>query len=185
LLTELGIAFESVTVDIFAGGGGTPDYRRINPTGKVPFLEDGEIGIFESGAILIYLADKYGSGKIAPTLEDSTRAEYLQWLFFAQTTIEGPATRLFANRTFLKNQPDAEERAKSAIKELHAKVPIVRDVLAAKKYLLGDSLTAADIMLGSALFWIASAGGLEDFPVLAAYLQRLRERPAFELVFGT
>lgn len=186
LLAELGLGYEKVPVGIFSGAGKEPDYLAVNPTGKVPFLVDDGVAIFESGAILIYLADTYGAGNLAPALDDSARAEYLQWIFFAQTTLEAPATKLFANLTFLRERPGAGERAAEAEAELIAKAPIVAAVLGSRTYLLGDRFTAADIMLGTTLYWIASAGGgaLDKLPVLAAYYRRLAERAAFQATFG-
>ncbi|MCA9661644.1 MAG: glutathione S-transferase family protein [Myxococcales bacterium] len=184
LLEELGVAYTPVPVGIFSGDARKPAYLATNPTGKVPFLVDGEVAIFESGAILIYLADKYGAGEVAPAQDDPARGEYLQWLFFAQTTIEGPATRLFANRTFLRERPSAGERAAEAEAELIAKAPIVAPVLESRTYLLGDRFTAADVMLGSALYWVAGGGALDKLPTLAAYYGRLAARPAFQRIFG-
>lgn len=184
LLEEIGVDYEKVTVGVFTGDTHKPEYLAQNPTGKVPFLIEGEAAIFESGAILIYLADRYGLGTIAPALDDPARAEYLQWLFFAQTTIEGPATQLFANRTFLSGRANAVERAAAAEAELIAKAPIVSAVLESRTYLLGDRFTAADIMLGSSLYWVKGGGSLDKLPILAAYYDRLSHRPAFERIFG-
>src|SRR5262245_41321854 len=79
LLEELGMAYERIHVDIFAGEGRASAYLAKNPLGKVPFLEDGDAGIFESGAIVAYLADRYGIPRVSPELTSPRRAEYLQW----------------------------------------------------------------------------------------------------------
>lgn len=182
LLSELGVAYETVPVKIF--GERPPEYLAVNPTGKVPFLEEADARIFESGAIVIYLADRYGAGVLAPRLDDAERAAYLQWIFFTQLNLEGPVARLFANRTFLRDRPGAAERAQEAQAEAQAKAALLEAHLATHAHLVGDRFTAADIMLGSTLFWMDRSQGLDGLPALRAYFERLRERPAFQTTFA-
>ena len=101
------MAYELINVDIFAGEGRRPGYLAKNPLGKVPFLEDGDAAIFESGAIVAYLADRYGIPRLAPALEGPRRARYLQWMFYAPVTLDSPATRIFANRCLFPGEEGA------------------------------------------------------------------------------
>ena len=178
------MAYEMVQVDIFVGEGHKPAYLAKNPLGKVPFLEDGDAGIFESGAIVAYLADKYGVPRIAPELASPRRAEYLQWMFFAPATLDSPATRLVANRYLFPSKDGAEERALQAQKEFAGPAKVLERALAGRTLLVGEEFSAADIMVGSALVWADKARGLNDYPALKAYLERLAARPAFQKVFA-
>lgn len=180
LLHEMGVPFAVERVDVLKGAGAVPAYRAVNPTGKVPFLEDGEVQIFESGAILIYLADLHGAGILAPRIDERGRAEYLQWIFFTQTTLETPATRAFANRTFLRERPGAGDRAAEALAEVEAKAKLLETHLGSREVLVGDRFSAADIMLATTLFWLSRADGLGGLPVLRAYFERHSARPAFK-----
>jgi glutathione S-transferase len=184
LLEELGVAYEVIQVDIFAGEGHKPAYLAKNPLGKVPFLEDGDAGIFESGAIVAYLADKFGIPRIAPELTSQSRAEYLQWMFFAPVTLDSPATRLAANRYMFPSKEGAEERAIQAAKELAGPAKVLERALTGRPFLVGGEFSAADVMVGSALVWADKARGIEDYPALKAYVGRLAERPAFQKAYA-
>ncbi|MEZ4450266.1 MAG: glutathione S-transferase family protein [Nannocystaceae bacterium] len=178
LLHELDLPFTTRPVDIFRGVD--DGYRAVNPTGKVPFLEHGEVRIFESGAILVYLADRFGDFALAPRLDDPDRGAYLQWIFFTQTTLEPPAARVFGNRTFLRARPGAAERAQEAQVEAESRAKILEAAVGGRRFLVGDRFTAADVMLGSTLFWLAGGDALSGLPALRAYYEGLAQRPAFQ-----
>jgi glutathione S-transferase len=184
LLDELGLAYERIDVDIFAGAGRSDEYLARNATGKVPFLEDGEVAIFESGAIVTYLADTYGVPALAPELTSPDRARYLQWMFYAPATLDGPTTRLFAARYLYPSREGAEERARAAEHEFSTAARALERGLGERTHLLGDRFSAADVMIGSALVWADRAGGLVRYPVLKRYLGTLSERPSFQRVFA-
>jgi glutathione S-transferase len=88
LLEEAGVGYERVLIDIRAGAQDTPDYRSINPMGKVPTLVDGDTVIAEQGAICVWVADRFPQAGLAPAIDDSLRGPYLKWLFFAGNCIE-------------------------------------------------------------------------------------------------
>lgn len=184
LLEELGMAYDLVNIDIFAGEGRSPAYLAKNPLGKVPFLEDGDAAIFESGAIVAYLADRYGIPRLAPELTSPRRAEYMQWMFYAPVTLDSPATRIFANRVLFPGKEGAEERAQQAAKEFDAPAKVLEQALVGRAHLLGDAFSAADIMVGSALVWVDRGQGLGGYPALKGYLERLSARPAFQKAYA-
>src|SRR5262245_20846682 len=173
LLEELGMAYETVQVDIFSGEGHKPPYLAKNPLGKVPFMEDGDAGIFESGAIVAYLADRYGIPRIAPELTSPHRAEYQQWMYFAPVTLDSPSTRLVFNRYLFPSKEGAEERAVQAAKDLAGPAKVLERTLAGRTFLVGGEFSAADIMVGSALVWADKVQGLAEYPALKAYVGRL------------
>jgi glutathione S-transferase len=158
-LEELGIPYERVVVNLWAGEQHKPEFRAINPIGKVPALVDGDTKVWESGAILLYLAEKYGN---APKTLEGRLGLYC-WIMYANATLTPP---MMENR--------------------HAHVMRVveplDDVLADRKFLLGDELTAADVAVGGMTAWSALALRIDysGLPNVASYLRRLAERPAFQ-----
>jgi glutathione S-transferase len=146
--------------------------------GKFPALEDGPIVMIESGAIVEYLLEQYGAGRLGPRAGEPGRAAFLQWLHFAEATLLPPVLEVLRH-TLLK--PEAE-RIAAVVTDGRARTGRTLDVLEGelgdKSYLLGDEFTAADIMMAYGLQWAQQFGLLDSRPKLAAYLQRLLARPA-------
>ena len=94
LLEEIGAKYEIARIDVRKGEQSDPAFRAISPLGKVPALVDGETVVAESGAICVYLGDRFPEAKLAPPMSSPLRGPYLRWLFFAAACIE-PA---FADR---------------------------------------------------------------------------------------
>ena len=184
LLNELGIRYELRRIELFKGGGHTPEHLAKHPLGRVPVLEDGDVVMWESGGVVAYLAEKYGAGKILPDIGSPDRAYYFQWMFFAATSVEPVATRLYGAMRFGAGKPGSEERANDARADLTKLRPALDPVLERGPFVLGERFSAADIMLGTSLHWADKVGGLADAPPLKAYHDRLAERPAFQKTFA-
>src|SRR5688572_4301937 len=90
LLEEIGAPYRLVHVDLAAGGHRAAEYLEINPSGTVPALVDGDMSMFESAAICMYLADKYPEGRLAPAVGSPARGPYYQWMLYAAVTVEPP-----------------------------------------------------------------------------------------------
>ena len=164
-LEELGLSYQFVAVDLEAGAQHKPEYRAIHPIGKVPALDDGGTKVWESGAILLYLAEKYGNAPKTP----EGRAELYAWVLYANGTLT-PALLDEQNRT---------EQVKRVVEPLN-------DVLSGKPFLIGKDLTAADVAVGSVLGWSAMALKMDysAFPAVMGYVGRLAQRPAFQKAMG-
>ena len=148
------------------------------PTGKVPTLEDGDVVMCESGAIMQYLLGRYGNGQLQPDPLDAAHAAYLQWLHFSESTAFPPVgivVWLTVYRDDATEHPqlveDARGRARTAFRQLEQH-------LAATEYLAGDLFTAADISMGFTLVAASMFQLLDDLPHTNAYLARLMEREA-------
>jgi len=180
LLEELGVPFELVTLDMAQNEQKAPEYLKVNPHGTVPALVDGDTTLIESAAICAYLADKYPEKRMAPPLGSPARGRYYQWLVYTVATIEPPIMDVFMNTVML---PEAE---RSPAKVEAAKVTwktvgeVLSNALQGQQYLLGDELTAADVMVGATLAWAQFLGLLDGFPVLQEYVGRIAARPAFQ-----
>jgi glutathione S-transferase len=178
LLEELGVPYELVTLDFAKGEQKLPEYLAIHPFGAVPALVDGDMTMIESAAICLYLADKFLDKGLAPAFGSAARGPYYQWMTYAMATLE-PAVVEYASQTMLlpedQRSPEAAAKAKERYEQLSK--PLFA-ALAKGPFLLGDALSAADIVLGSIVNW---ARGLK-LPVDAAgeaWLSRLKARPSF------
>jgi glutathione S-transferase len=92
-LQELGVDFEAVTVNMLSGEHRSPAFLKLNPAGKLPVLEDGNLVLTESVAIVLYLAEKYPAKGLMPT-DLGQRAQLYKWLMFAATELEQPLWRI-------------------------------------------------------------------------------------------
>ncbi len=177
LLEELGVPFELVRLDPAKGETRTAAHLLRHPLGHVPALEDGEVRIFESAAICLYLADKYPEKKLVPPLGSLPRALCYQWIFFAVTELEPPLSAV----AMQMRKPEAERDAAIVAqeKERFGKAAAALEPVFAKKlFLLGTDLSVADVIAGTILLRSKSLGILPDLPAVDAYLARLEERPA-------
>jgi glutathione S-transferase len=171
MLEELGVPYEPVS---FPHPEIKKDeYKKKQPFGQVPYFESGDFHMFETGAILIHLAEKHK--KFLPT-EESARAHTLQWMFAAQTSVE---PFLFYN--FMVNfDPDASEASKVKAKQIvMEKLGVLSKSLSEKEFFT-DGFTIAEIVMTSALRNADSKSLLVDFPNLTKYLRRMEARPAFQ-----
>jgi glutathione S-transferase len=178
LLEELGIPYELVRLDSSRKETRTPEHLARHPLGHVPVLEDDGIRIFESMAICLWLAERHAEkGLIAPPAS-AERAETYQWLFFAATELEPHLAALSAQARRPEPERDAA-RVEEARRHFQAAAGVIERRLAGRAFLVGDSFSVADVVLGAVLLWARSLTGLEGFPETAAYLARLKERPAW------
>jgi glutathione S-transferase len=176
LCFELDIPAQIKRVD--ASYRGTSEWRAISPTGKVPAIEDGDITICESGAILDYLLARYGEGRLQPAIGSPQWAEYRQWFWFAEATLIRPVGLYRLLRARKDTIDDLVDEAESKFREgLNAVASALND----SDYLLGDRFSAADIMMGYSIAITEQLLGT-DYPALVDYLGRLKERDAFKRV---
>lgn len=176
LLHEMGLSFEDIRLSYKNGDSKTAEYLQKHPLGQVPVLEDENGILFESQAILLYLADKYPEKKMAPPVNDmKARAQYYQWMQFAVQSAE----RYFDSLHRLPKT--TEEYKKDWEGHIREKLLLVMkrisEQLNGQDYILG-SFSAVDTCLGYALDSVSEESFFQDFPVVKGYYQRLSERPA-------
>lgn len=181
LLEELGLPYELVTIPFRREHLRSPEYLKVHPLGRIPAIRDGELTMFESGAIVEYLLERYGQGRLTPPLGTPLRGLFLQWVYFAEATALPPLAEIAAH-TFFK--PEVE-RIPAVVADARARatgvIEVIEQALAGKPYLLGDEFSAADIMMGYSILLMKWFGVLTDAcPNLVAYLGRLESRPAFQ-----
>jgi len=179
VLEELGVPYELVRVDIAAKETKRPEFLRIHPLGQIPVLIDGDMSVFESIAICMYLADKYPERGLAPPLSSPLRARYYQWLIFCPSVIE-PAISQFSQHG--GDMPE-ELREKARVRFGEAAGWLATE-LQGTAYILGDAFSVADVILGSNLNWARRSGLVEGGGALIDYVDRLLARPAAVRAFA-
>jgi glutathione S-transferase len=180
LLGELGETCELAPVNVYVGEGRKPEYRAIHPHGYVPALElDGQT-IVESAAICLTLADRHLDKGFAPPIGSALRAQYYQWMVYMPATCDPALETILFHTRFLPEDRRLPALVEQAKKKWASCERFLAKGLGDRTYLVGDSFTAADVMLGTTLAWAKFAEAGSSDAKLAAYLERMAERPAFK-----
>jgi glutathione S-transferase len=174
-MEEAGRPYERVLVDIKKGDQNQPEFRAVNPMGKVPALADGEAKLAESAALCAYVAERCPEANLAPPVGDPARGRYLHWLFFAAGCIEAAYTQ---KMTQLK-LPGGKATAGWGSFDLV--IDVLEKAVHPGPWVLGERFSAADIMIGSDLhFGLTLMKIVPERPAIMAYVARCSERPAFK-----
>lgn len=175
-LEECGLPYQVHGLDGFTGELHGADYLAINPFGKVPAINHNGVIIFESGAIVIYLAEQ--SRRLLPTSE-SERIKALQWTFAALDTVEPSMTQIAVIDLFEADAEWAKLRRPALVETAKDCLKVLDDVLIGEHYLLGDQFTYPDILMVAVLRQVQHTNFLNMFPNVASYLTRCHDRPAW------
>jgi glutathione S-transferase len=141
---ELGIELETQTLDLRAGEQRTPEYLALNPNGKVPTLVDGDTVLWESNAIICYLA---GKGDTALWPKSAQRYDILRWMFWESNHLTNALNRIFGQKFFNRDNPD-QDIIERANKDFRKCATILDANLAKNRFVTGDTLTLADFAIG-------------------------------------
>jgi len=176
MLEELQVPYENVPVS-FIGDARKPEYLKINPNGHIPALQDGDLTLFESLAINLYLARKYDKGLWPKTVDGEAKA--YQWSIWAMTELKEPLLTVLLNRAFLpedqrdaKKADDAAERFKTPLNVLEGQQK--------GDWLAGKDFSVADLNVACVLSWVTLGGlDLAAAPKTQAWLGRCTARPGY------
>lgn len=176
---ELALPFERIDAGGKFGIVATAEYRALNPNGRVPTIEDDGFVLWESHAIVRYLARRHGRGTLWPN-DEKVCADADRWMEWYSTTVWPNLQPVFWN--LVRAEPGKRDR--KAVEEGRARLAdnfrIVEEWVANRPYIAGDTFTMGDIPMGVALHrWFLLPIERPDYPRLAAYYQRLAQRPAF------
>jgi glutathione S-transferase len=174
MLEELGEPYETAFLN--PGSLRSPDFLAINPMGKVPAIRHGDAIVTEAAAICAYLADAFPGAGLAPPPQDPRRGPYYRWLFFAAGPVEYAVTA-----KALGLLAPAERRGTIGYGTFEDVVDAMETALSDGPYICGDQFTAADVYVGSQLWWgVSMFKILPERPAFAAYISRLEERPNWQ-----
>lgn len=180
LMEELGIPYELEMHKLGDPAMRAPEYRKVHPMGRVPALEDGDVTIFESGAIVEYVLARHGDGKLRPAVDASEFPAYLQWLHYAEGMIMPPVNIIVVETILLPPERRNDGNVARATKLLGQMLSAVDAHMEDREYLAGE-FSGADIMTGHACTVSRRLGAdVSDKPNVEAYIERCNARPAMQ-----
>ncbi len=193
LLEELGVPFEKVLVNTEQGAHRTEAYKKLNPNATVPVLVDGDLVLYESAAICLYLCDMHPAAGLAPAIGTAERAHFYKWLMWLTNTLQATLMVYFYSERWVKGGDAA--RAAEMKSHAEAKVGVLLDQLDAElarlegagpsPWLVGGKFSAVDAYALMLCRWTRNFASrpARDLPHLGPYLQRVLARPAVARVF--
>ena len=180
LLEELGLDYEINKMAFHPKDLKSDDHRARHPLGRVPVLDDGEVRIWESGAIVEYVLARHTDGALKPAIESPLFPEYLQWFHYCEGMVMPPVNTIVVQTVLLPPDRRSEETLGQAQRLLSRAVAPVNKALEGRDYLIGD-FSAADVMLGHSIFMANRLGQVSDeMGNVKEYVGRIEARPAFQ-----
>ena len=184
LAEELSLPYRVTVIDFAASFRASPEWRALHPVGKVPVMQDGDITMFESGAMMDYIHARYGANRLRPADDHPDYAYYLQWHWFAEATLARPLGEIVNHGREFPNEHRLEPVVNEMADRAEACLVSVADHMQGRNYLVGETFSAADISMGYSLM-LGQMLIPDRFPSsLQDYWQRLQARPAFQIATG-
>jgi glutathione S-transferase len=175
-LQELGVDFEAVFVNMLKGEHKGPAYLKVNPAGKLPALVDGDLVLTESVAIVLYLGEKYPERGLVPT-DLKLRTQIYRWLLFAATELEQPLCRIARHTNAYPESKRIPGEVPLAREDFQEMARVLEEHISGRQFVVGNSITVADIVLAYTLDWANEVQLLGGFPQMRSYMERMYERP--------
>jgi glutathione S-transferase len=157
-----------------------PDHLALHPFGQIPTYEEGDLVLFETGAIVLHLGERFPG--LRPT-DPNARARAIMWMFAAVNTVEPPILELSMARIVEGGKPWAADRMPMLLDNVRRRLGPLSARLGDADWLDGD-FSAGDLMMASVLLRLRASGLLDEFPNLAAYVARGEARPAYQRAFA-
>ena len=180
LLEELGLDYEVNIMPFTKEGLKSSGHRARHALGRVPVLEDGDISIFESGAIIDYVLERHKNGGLKPSSDAPEFPFYLQWYHYCEGMVMPPMNQIVVQTILLPPDRRDETVLNQAKNLLTKSLAPVNENLADKDYLIGD-FSGADIMLGHSCFMANRLGCVNDEMInIKDYVARIADRSAFQ-----
>lgn len=181
LCEALNLRYTVKAIDFSPAYRASAEWRRLNPVGKVPVLADGDLHMFESGAMVQYILTRYGEGRLQPPADSQAYAKFLQWCWFAEATHARPIGEIVNHKRALPPAAQSAQVVDEMVQRAHLCVDALDAELAQHEFIVGDTFTAADIMVGYTLI-IAQRFAPQDFPPnVERYRQTLTRTPGYDV----
>ena len=180
LLEELELPYELNKMAFHPTDLKSEEHKARHPLGRVPVLEDGDISIWESGAIVEYILSRHKNGGLKPEVDSPEYPKYLQWFHYCEGMVMPPINTIVVQTVLLPEDRRDETVLNQAKRLLSKSLEPINNTLEGKKYLIGD-FSAADIMLGHACFMSNRLGCVsEEMLNMKSYVDNINKRPAFQ-----
>jgi glutathione S-transferase len=183
LMEEMGLPYKLRSVDLLAGVENDPEFLAINPGGFIPALQDGNVTMVESIAIMEYLLARYGDkskSPMAPAPNDPTFALYLQFLILGEAGLGAAIQPVVVARNFAPESERNNWGAQWSLDQFHSRMKLVKCQLTRAPYMAGDTFTAADISVTYALNLASRAGGIVLSEAEQAYMASTTGRDGYK-----
>ena len=180
LLEELELPYEVNKMDFHPKDLKSDEHRSRHPLGRIPVLDDGDIRIYESGAIVEYILERHKNGGLKPDVSSNNYPDYLQLIHYCEGMVMPPINTIVVQTVLLPEDRRDETVLNQAKRLLSKSLEPINNTLEGKKYLIGD-FSAADIMLGHACFMSNRLGCVsEEMLNMKSYVDNINKRPAFQ-----
>jgi len=185
LLEELQLPYELNRMEFSPKALKSDEHRARHPLGRVPVLEDGDVMLYESGAIVEYIIARHSDGALKPAVDSPLFPSYLQWFHYCEGMVMPPINTIVVQTLLLPPERRNEEILGQAKRLLTNTLGPLNEELNGRDYMIGD-LSGVDFMLGHACFMARRLGCVpEHMTHLHAYVKRLEARPAFDKGINT
>ena len=185
LLEELGLPYTLNRMDFHPSALKSDEHRARHPLGRVPVLDDDDIRIYESGAIVEYVIARHTDGALKPAVDSPQFPEFLQWFHYCEGMVMPPVNTIVVQTIILPPERQNKEALGQAQRLLSKALAPVEGALEGREYIIGD-FSAADIMLGHSVFMSNRLGCVDDTMTnIKSYIGNLESRPAFQKGIST
>lgn len=185
LLEEMGLAYRLRSVDLLAGAENDPEFLAVNPAGFIPAIQDGDVTMVESIAIMEYLIARYGPTPLAPAPHDPAFPAYQQFLHLGEAGLAGTIQLVVVSRNFAPESERENWGAGWTLEQFKRQLGHVTRRLARAPYMAGEAFTASDISVTYALTLAQKAGGIVLGEAEQAYMARTTGRAPYKRALET
>lgn len=184
LLEELSLPYEINRMSFHPKDLKSEEHRARHPLGRIPVLEDGDLLLWESGAIVEYILERHKNGGLKPGVDDPSWPKYQQWFHYCEGMVMPPINTIIVQTMLLSEERRNADVLGQAQRLLTKSLAPIDDALNDKGFLIGE-FSGADIMLGHACYMASRLVGVnEDMPNLQAYVERISKRPPFKFAIN-
>ena len=185
LLEELQLPYELNAMKFHPSDLKSDEHRSRHPLGRIPVLEDDDVTIYESGAIVEYILTRHAPGKLKPEVNGNNYPQYLQWFHYCEGMVMPPMNTIVVHTIILPEERRDQTVLGQAQRLLSKALVPVNTNLEEKEYLIGD-FSGADIMLGHALYMSKRLNCVtDDLSNINKYISRIEARPSFQKAINT
>lgn len=188
MLEELGVPYELIPTTTDRDKPSPPEQLAINPNGWIPVLAWDDGAMYECAAITLFLCDRHPQANLAPTIDDPTRALYLQTLVYFSNSVQNAFQLSYYPDRFVDTTADEASAQRRGNRRLRETWKVIDDQIASNEWLLGDDFSAADIYLFMLTTWLQTDLGhpaIKEFPNVERIVDKVMQRASIQLVYET